>query len=376
MNMFSIVSGTVVRILKDHPELQELLVTIERDGEIREERAYNYPGLYRRIEPGERVKMNSAAVELGLGTGGRHFVLPDYPERQSVQFKGHIMKLRYTPWQTPILAAEEEHSPYHQGLVSKTDLDGTPVVAAGLHSMLPGIILGFRESFNRDPKVAYIMTDGAALPLALSDLVRELKSKGLLNLTVTAGNAFGGDLEAVSIPSALVAAKEAIQPDLIIVALGPGIVGTGTRLGFSGVEQSWIVDLTARLGGKAVLAPRISGADPRERHRGISHHTLTVLNLASQPPLLPLSTRLSEAMLCQVKAAAIEAQVWDRAQWYLVDDPAAEDLFAKYEMNVRSMGRGVRDDPAFFQATVAAGFLAGIAAAGELAHVKQVVNDG
>ena len=268
--MFSVASGYVLKVLvEDNPELQELLVQV--DGHPDPERPYNYPQFSHQIAVGERVVLNTSAVKLGLGTGGRHFVVPEYTETKNTDhdaqaFPGHIMKLRYTPWQFPILAVEEADSPYHNQLVECTSLAETPVVIAPLHSMLPGIILGFRSVSRSSPRIAYIMTDGAALPIALSELVRELKKKHLLDLTVTSGHAFGGDLEAVSIPSALLAAREAIKPDLIIVALGPGIVGTGTTFGFSGIEQSWIIDLVSKLQGIPIAVPRISSADLRERH--------------------------------------------------------------------------------------------------------------
>lgn len=354
--MFSVIHGWVTQIIKDTPELQELWVRVADSGQL--ERAYNYPQLYRRVEPGEAVRMNSAAVQLGLGTGGRHFVLPEYPEDIPGEFMGHIMKLRYTPWQMPILAAEEEKSPYHAMMESCDSLDGAPVVAASLHSMLPGVILGFRETFGGSPKVCYIMTDGAALPIALSDLVRELKARKLLDVTITAGNAFGGDLEAVSLPSALLVAKHVVQADLIVVALGPGIVGTGTKMGFSGIEQSWVIDLTHRLGGKSIAVPRISGADPRERHLGISHHTLTVLDLVSNPPLVAISKHLTDLSQQRIESVLSNERYAKQGQWVTVDDPVAEALFTKYSLRVKSMGRGVQHDPDFFQSTVAAGFLA------------------
>jgi hypothetical protein len=367
--MFSVATGYVVEILKDNPELQELLIQI--DGQATPERAYNYPRLYHRLLNGERVTLNTAAVKLGLGTGGRHFVIPEYSTDNTPGFSGHIMKLRYTPWQFPILAAEEEASPYHDSLVECASLEGTPVVIAPLHSMLPGVILGFHSVKKENPKIAYIMTDGAALPIALSELVRELKSKHLLDITITSGHAFGGDLEAVSIPSALLAARQAIEPDLIIVALGPGVVGTGTAFGFSGVEQSWIIDLVSKLQGRAVVAPRVSGADLRERHRSISHHSLTILKLANHPALVGLSKRIPSQMADHI-FEKVAANLFKEHQWYLVDDPPAEPLFAEYEMKITTMGRSIKEDPWFFQSTVAAGVLAGLVAKGRLSSLQRI----
>ena len=367
--MFSVATGYVLDILKDDPELQELL--IQMDGQGKPEKAYNYPKINHPIKKGEKVIVNTAAVKLGLGTGGRHFVIPEYATPKESQFPGHIMKLRYTPWQFPVLAAEEEDSPYHELLKECATLEGTPVVVAPLHSMLPGVILGFRAIFP-NPRIAYIMTDGAALPIALSDLVRELKRKQLLDLTVTSGHAFGGDLEAVSIPSAMLAAKQALNPDLIIIALGPGIVGTGTTFGFSGVEQSWYIDVVSKLHGKAVVVPRISDADSRERHLGISHHTLTILQLSNHPALLGLSRRIPKPLFDQIIDKLRNHQVLKEHHWYLVDDPPAEEQFKEYQIQIKTMGRTIQEDPWFFQSSFTTGYLAGKSLKGDFSSLEPI----
>lgn len=386
--MFSVTQGEVTGIIYDSPEIQELLVSIP--GKSRPERAYNYPALYRKIESGETVLLNTSAVTLGLGTGGRHFVIPysgTVPEQSSKNMRtdesvnrrhnGHIMKLRYTPWQFPVLAVEEEASPRHEQFKSITTLEGVPVVAAPLHSMLPGIILGFRALWQssgrkRNPKIVYVMTDGAALPIALSNIVRELKDKHLLDTTITTGHAFGGDLEAVSIPSALQAAQGVEKADLIIVALGPGIVGTGTALGFSSIEQSWVVDVVTHLKGYPITVPRISEADPRERHIGISHHTLTILEFANHPSSLAISNRMPQTLRQQMCDQLSERNLINKHLVWNINDPSAQQLFMEAQMEVKSMGRGVIQDPAFFQATVSAGYLAAIVASGKLSSLTRI----
>ncbi|HEY8463052.1 MAG TPA: DUF3866 family protein [Bacillota bacterium] len=366
--MFAILAGEVVEIIADLPDLQKLKVQV--DGEAQPQPAYNYPLLNRRLKKGERVRLNVSAVKLGLGTGGYHFVIPDYHGAEPGEPLGHIMKLRYTPWQFPVLAAEETNSPLHDSLITADSLEGIPVVAAPLHSMLPGVILGFRQVLNFQPKIAYVMTDAAALPLALSDLVRQLQQRGWLDLTVTAGQAFGGDLEAVSIPAALLAARQAIQADLIIVALGPGIVGTGTKYGFSGVEQAWILDLTARLGGIPIAVPRISSADQRQRHRGLSHHSRTILTLAYTTALVPFSRLFSEPLQGEILAMILGDPALARHHWYFTTEPPAGPLFCSEGLKVKTMGRTVAEDPAYFQATVAAGYLAAQVRLGKLSSLE------
>lgn len=368
--MFLAAKGVVVAVLQENNEIQELMVQAE--GRPQPEKAYNYLALNHRLTVNEPVMLNITAIELGLGTGGRHFVIPEYLDNQSIS-DGHIMKLRYTPWQFSVLAAEEAASPFHDVLEEASSLEGTPVVAAPLHSMLLGIILGFRSCLDYVPKVAFIMTDAAALPIALSGLVRELKSKGLLDLTVTSGQAFGGDLEAVSIPSALLTAYQTIKPDLIIVALGPGIVGTGTKLGFSGIEQSWVLDLTARLNGIPIAAPRISFADSRKRHFGISHHSLTILDLANNPAILGLAEEMPGDYLNTVKALIKKHNLMDRHQWYLVKDTDSLKLFEEYNIQTTTMGRGIKDDPWFFRHTIITGILAGLARTNQLDTLTKIM---
>lgn len=364
--------GRVTGIISDQDELQEIWV--QSDNAERSERAYNYPALYRRLEIGDAVWLNTTAVKLGLGTGGRHFVIPEGESAGFTVHAGHIMKLRYTPWQFSILAAEEETSPYHSELVEADSLEGTPVIAAPLHSMLPGIIAGFKKTMPRETKIAYVMTDGAALPIALSNLVRDLKQKQLLDLTVTAGQAFGGDLEAVGIPSAMLAAKQAVNADLIIVALGPGIVGTGTKMGFSGIEQSWVLDLAGSLNGIPVAVPRMSAADLRLRHQGISHHSQTILTLVNKAVKLPFSNLLPSEFQQQVIAQLTETNLLQRHEWYYTDEPAAQSVLQEYQLQVSSMGRNLEQDPVFFQTTVAAGFLAAKLLLGSDGALERVVN--
>jgi hypothetical protein len=368
--MLLVAKAQVLGVTYESSEIQELLVKIEDNPLLM--KAYNYLRLNRKLAVNDRVTLNTTAVELGLGTGGHHFVIPD-SDYGDTAADGHIMKLRYTPWQFSVLAAEEAASPFHEELVGAASLNNTPVIVAPLHSMLPGVILGFRSCLDYTPKIAYIMTDAAALPIALSGLIRALKAKGLLDLTITAGQAFGGDLEAVSIPSALLAAYQGIKPDLIIVSLGPGIVGTGTKFGFSGIEQSWVLDLTTRLGGIPVAVPRVSFADPRERHRGISHHSLTILDLANHQALIGLSASLKGELLEGIKSRLKKDNLLDRHQWYLINDtPDALCLFQEYDLSVTTMGRGIMDDPWFFRHTIIGGILAGMAGTNRLVSLPRL----
>lgn len=327
--MTSFRSGTVTELLEERTGLQRVLV----DGD----RAYVLTDLVGPVAVGDRVVVNTTAVELGLGTGGWHVVHWNL-SRESLDQPGpgHIMKVRYTSLQCDTGAAEEDHD-------VPSDLAGTPVVVGTLHSQVPVVAAAYLEH-RPGARVVYVMTDGAALPLVLSDLVVAMREAGLVQATVTAGHAFGGDLEAVSVPSALALAVHALDADLVVVAMGPGVVGTGAALGTTAVEAAAVLDAAAALDGDPICCVRASGADARERHRGVSHHVSTVLDLARS----------------RVTVATVAAATLDRSDHdVVVADavPIARWLGGR-GMHVTSMGRGVADDPVFFESAAAAGVVA------------------
>lgn len=322
-------TGTVTELLEEREGLQRALV----DGE----RAYVLTQLVGTVAVGDEVVLNTTAVDLGLGTGGWHVVHWNLSRRSwSAPGPGHIMKVRYTSLQADTGAAEEDHD-------VPTDLAGTPVVVGTLHSQVPLVAAGYLHH-RPDARVVYVMTDGAALPMALSDLVVSMGNGGLVHGTVTAGHAFGGDLEAVSVPSALALAVHALDADLVIVAMGPGVVGTGAALGTTAVEAASVLDAAAALGGDPICCVRASGADLRERHRGVSHHVATVLDLTR--------TRVTVPTVVGAELARDDHDV------VTVEAPPIADWLDQRGLRVTSMGRAVADDPLFFAAGAAAGVVA------------------
>jgi hypothetical protein len=250
------------------------------------------------------------------------------------------MKLRYTSLQADVGATEEEHPS-----AEVVELDGRPVVLCTLHSQL-GVVAAVIRAAAPDARLAYVMTDGGALPMAISDLVADLRTRGLLDVTVSAGHAFGGELEAVNVPSALDAATRVGRADIVIVAMGPGVVGTAAALGTTAVEIGPAIDAVVALGGEAIVAARVSGVDARARHLGLSHHTSTALRLAGRPALVG-------------HAAGTPAfEVPSPHRVVSVEVPPVGPLLAATGLVVTTMGRGPDDDPLFFSTTAAAGVLA------------------
>ena len=236
-------------------------------------RALAYPSLVGIPQVGDEVLLNTTALAQGLGTGGYALVVA-VPDRlpPDPTGPGHLVKARYTPLQVTVLGVDEQDTEHHALMAEADDLGGMPVVVADLHSALPAVLVGMLAT-DPDLKVAYVMTDGGALPAWFSRTLDALAAS--LAGVVTVGQAFGGDLEAVTVHTGLLAARHVLGADLAIVTQGPGNLGTGTPWGFSGVAAGEACNAVAVLGGEAVGALRISDADPRPRHRGVSHHSLT-----------------------------------------------------------------------------------------------------
>jgi len=326
-------SGQVTEVLSERAGFQRVRVDL---GDEEPARAYVLTQLTGPVAIGDRVVCNTTAVELGLGTGGWHVVHWNLArESWSEPGPGHIMKLRYTSLQVDTGAGEEDHPDVPAAL------DGAPVVVCTVHSQVPCVVVAALDA-RPGTRIAYVMTDGAALPLAFSDLVATMVERGLLCGTVTAGHAFGGDLEAVNSASALTLARHVLDADLVVVGMGPGVVGTGSTLGTTSVEAAAALDAAAALGGRPVACLRVSDGDPRERHRGVSHHSRTVLDLVRSPVQVAAHPQLGRL---------------DRHEVVDVPVPDTGALLAAHGLRVTTMGRSPADDPGYFAAAGQAGTL-------------------
>jgi hypothetical protein len=317
-------SGTVVEIVGGWRAAVELSVRVASSVVP----ALAYPALVGSPEPGDRVLLNVTALDLRLGTGGYAFVvaLPDRLPPDPPLASG-LVKARYSPLQVVVPSAPALGS----------TLDGMPVVTADLHSAVPAILCGLGSL-----RAAYVMTDGGALPAAFSRSLAALSVP-----VVTAGHSYGGDLEAVNVHSGLLLARHNLGADVAIVAPGPGSAGTGTEWGFSGTAVGEAVNAAYVLGGQPVGALRLSFADSRSRHQGVSHHSLTAYGRVALAPCdiaVPAGLTLDLSSLSRHRV--VEVDVTDLA-------PALRAL------STESMGRTYDDDPWYFLANAAAGRHAG-----------------
>jgi hypothetical protein len=312
---------------------------------------------------GDRVLLNVAALEHGLGTGGYALVIAVLDAEGKVaaqppQPSGHLVKARYLPLQAMVAGADEQGSAHHELLADADSIDGMPVVVADLHSALAPVLLAI-ENDRPGTRVVYIMSDQGALPLAFSRSVAELRASGLLAGTVTVGQAFGGDLEAVTLHSGLLAARLALDAEIVVVSQGPGNLGTGTRWGFSGVNAGEAINAAAVLGGRPVGTLRISGADSRARHRGVSHHSLTAYGrvaLCQADIAVPdLAGDGSPAMAALASAVAAGVRQLSQHRLIMVDLAGLRTVLAASPIELSSMGRGLDADPGYFLAAAAAG---------------------
>lgn len=343
--MMQIECGTIAEIIEENDKLQVLAVQLGRSLE----KAINYIGIYGALKVGQKVYVNTTAVRLGLGSGGFHFVLwHDGMGDVKLEGSGHIMKLPYTPWQFKCLSVEEPDSIYHYVFTERRNLENMPVIICELHSMVAPVaaVLNYAGYFP----VAYIMVDRASLPMDFSNTIKELRSKRLLMSTITTGNAFGGDYEAVNIYTALITARHIVHADAAIISIGPGIIGTGTLYGFSTLECGHYIDAVNALNGRPIFMPRISFADVRSRHHGISHHSLTALSLAANTPAEIYMPILPKKQMSFVISQIYTSGLMTKHRWRFRDGSIIKKLMDSYKLNITTMGRDYDADPVFFEA--------------------------
>lgn len=337
---------------------------VEVDGERRP--AWADEVLLGEMREGDEVVVNVAALDLDLGSGGfdvMHVNLTRGLEG-GVEGDAHVMKLNYTSLQHPVAPVErpvpwflcppmqdkgttERGGAKSRGLT--VDIHGKvtaiPVAILPLHGHLapaawaaaqaaPGLLVG------------YVQTGGGALPGSLSRDVKQLRERGLLAGHITAAPAYGGEHEALSVAGALDAAA-GLGWDAVLVGPGPGIIGSDTAYGHGGMAALDSAHAALSLGLPTLISPRLSTSDPRERQRGLSHHTRTVLDLLLAPVTVA-APEDEEEMGRQLSEAAA-------GRHDLRSAPADLEGYAASGLPTTTMGRALSEDPLFFAAPLATG---------------------
>ncbi|MCT8138788.1 DUF3866 family protein [Anaerobacillus sp. CMMVII] len=341
---------TVEEILYEDDEIQILKTSAEA------KKALLYLSITPRAKIADEVNVNVTSTALNLGTGGMDIVTFVYgaTPKEELFPQGHIMKARYLPNQQTVLAVEAQESTYHHLFKRPFSLKGKKILIGELHSMIPVCFWGM-DFLKNDGKMVVIISDEASIPLTFSHHIRTLKSDDRF-VTITIGQAFGGTYEAVNLHTGLQFATEVLKGDVILVTLGPGVVGTNTLYGFSGIEQANWANTIGSLGGVPVWIPRISEKDGRERHLGISHHTLTPLKRFTY-----VSSVLPIPAVKKAMRERIEKQLADLPQLhqsYWVEFETLEKVISHCNTSspfpIKTMGRRYEDDPIFFLGVAAA----------------------
>jgi hypothetical protein len=339
--MLKLRRGRVVTV-EPGERVAKLSVALDDDDAPRS--AIAYPALTGTVEPGDEVVVNVEAQDLGLGSGGFDIVCVNLTRGLSGEEveAAHVMKLNYTPLQHAVVPVEEglEQSPIGLDL---------PVAVLALHGQLAPA--AFAASKTGRARIGYVQTAGGALPGQLSEVVAEMLERDLLAGHVTAAPSFGGEHEAITVEGALHAARDRLGWDGAFVGPGPGILGSASALGHGGLAALHSAQSAQSLGCEVVLAPRLSSGDPRERHRGLSHHTVSVLRLLLRPVTVPLPGGISSGSCGQ-----LHDELRDHAG---VEVPVDElmEAFRQSDLPTVTMGRSLDQDEDFFRAGLAAGAL-------------------
>ncbi|HEY0280640.1 MAG TPA: DUF3866 family protein [Solirubrobacterales bacterium] len=330
-------------------------LVVEIDGERRP--AWADDVLLGEMREGDEVVVNAAALDLGLGSGGFDVVHVNLTRGLGGGVGGdaHVMKLNYTSLQHPVKPVEtsvakplESNGNSTRSPLSDATARQVPVAVLPLHGHLAPAAWAAAQA-RPGIRVGFVQTAGGALPGSFSRDVAELSERGLLCGHITASPSYGGEHEALSTVGALDAAANALDWDAVLVGPGPGIIGSDSAFGHGGMAALDSAHAALSLGLPTIISPRLSSGDPRERHRGLSHHTATVLRLLLAPVTVAIPVDAPEP------SSRIEATNAGRHRL----EQAAVDLdgYALSGLPTRTMGRQLQDDPLFFEAPLAAGTL-------------------
>ena len=327
-------------------------LVVEVAGERRA--AWADPATVGACEPGDEVVVNTAALDLDLGSGGFdvvHVNLTRGLAGGDVAEGVHVMKLNYTSLQHAVDPIEPEAGPE-----DSESLPAMPVLVVHLHGQIAPALWAAAQA-RPGLRIGYVQTPGGALPARLSRDVGALRERGLLAEHISAGPAHGAEYEAISVIGALDAGARRLGWDAAIAGPGPGILGSASRLGHGGMAALDTAHAALALGLPTLLAPRLSSGDERSRHRGLSHHTRTVLELLLAPVRVPVPETDAEGWP--------DAESPEEALAELIEvtkgrhDMAVERIdlpgYGGSGLPARTMGRGLSEDPLFFAAALAAG---------------------
>ena len=220
----------------------------------------------RPIAVGDDVLVNVQARELALGSGGFDVLHANLTRGLELPAEAgaHVMKLPYTPIQFAVRHGEEDGT-------FRRPLDGMPVVCCSLHSQVAPVCAALQGL------LASPTSSSPGVPSSRFRLIRSLRAQGARRR----GHRSGACLTAIWTPSTSCPLLVWLRgdSDVVVASIGPGIVGTGSRSDTAAWPPPRLRTPRRPSAARAVLALGISEGGPRERHRGVSHHTRAVVEL-------------------------------------------------------------------------------------------------
>jgi hypothetical protein len=328
---------------------------VEIEGERR--RAWADVALVGEVLEGDEVVVNIAALDLGLGSGGYDIVHVNLTRGLDADAPPdvHVMKLNYTPLQHAVDPVEPEAED------DQAAERPMPVLVIGLHGQLAPALWAASEA-RPGIRIGFVQTPGGALPATLSGDVRKLQERGLLAGHIAAGPVHGAQHEAISVAGALDAAARTLGWDACVAGPGPGILGSASRLGHGGMAALDTAHAALALGLPTLLAPRLSGGDTRPRHRGLSHHSRTVLELLLGTVRVPVPEAATDGWPLggdgnpatgEEALAELIEMTKDRHDLsvHMID----LEGYGASGLPRSTMGRDLSEDPLFFAAGLASG---------------------
>lgn len=356
--MLSLEIGKILEIVYMNDKIQILSVQIEHKSLI--EKAINYIDETGICSLMDMVVINSIGNRLKLGTGGYNLVYlnltenlkdDEVPDRNH----GHIIKMKYTPGQIRVKAVEEnieDRSIFNM----KAKLEPRTVIFAILHSMLFPLVTAIKY-INPNINISCIYTYGGAMNANNSFILKRMKESGLINSIITAGECYGGDYESINIVTGILYGFNKLKSDMIVICCGPGIAGTSTFYGFSTFDFIGSIYSVKLLGLLPVLIPRISMADKRERHMGLSMQCISILQALDFPIHLPVYSDNEDAAGCNlVYNQLVKYNLINKHNVHFIDNEIIKRAMDNLNSDIRVMGRSYAEDPWFFNNCSSAGY--------------------
>lgn len=300
--------------------------------------AINFLDINKKVVIGQEVLVNTTARKLKLGSGGYDYILPT--DSFCNPSKGHIMKLRYTPLQFSVLTEEEKNPDLFNRIPNFNNLI---IVVCELHSMLLPVCLYLKE-FDRNIRITTIINDWGMLNAKLSNNLRFLKENHFVDYVITCQEAFNGDFECINEINSLIFSQN-LDTQVAIISPLPGIVGTGTKFGFSAYKAINVIEDISRFGGRVVFPVRVSKSESRERHKFISHHSLTILSYVNSSVEIPIFE--FEDKLFFTRVFGILNNYRTKHSLTHIDE-IDDNIIVKYKPLLKTMGRGFEEDREYF----------------------------